>query len=356
MGQRTAPNGSRTTKRIAAVALAWAGLGCGEDADLGGPAPTPFWLDGGDTSGGNSDSAAGDSGGPGSDGGRWSDGGAGSSDAATSDASTGDTAVADADGFSADADSTAASDVAADAATDASGGDTAQGPEEQYFVSWLETAQQLQDPSPFGDSWAEQRTHTLGLVKVLWNGNSGSRWHQPCAMQTTANFSTKTLYSAAFLSSIPVQESAMARQGAQWTQAEELQVIGLKSGYTGSMPALGEKGHAAVIDSDKDGQPGATIHIDNSLLGKQNIQVAQRSKTNWTGAVQADGTVAAEPIVQTEQVVIAASLSLLVTKNNVKPLQGKPAETLLWRPLAEPIDCKALLAEPKKYAGRAWPP
>lgn len=312
---------------LSAIALACTTSGCAADTDLAGPAPTPFWLDGGDTTTDSSGDGA---------------GGANDSDAtqaALADSVTSDTAT-----------------VQTDAASDAAAVDSANGQTDQYFVSWLETAAQLQDPSPFGDSWAEQRTFTLGLVKVQWNGSSGMRWHQPCAMHTTANFSTKTLYSSAFLASIPVEPTAIERQGTAWSQAEELQVIGLQPGYSGAMPGLGEKGHAAVVDSDKDGLPGATIHIDNSLLGKQSIQVVQRSKTSWAGTVQANGDVTAIPQVLSEQVVIGASMSLLVTKNNVKPLQGKPAETLLWRPLGEPIDCKALLAEPKKYAGRAWPP
>lgn len=313
--------------RFTVIALTCLTTGCAADADLSGPAPTPFWLDGGD--------ATADSSGDGAGGAADSD----ASQAALVDSATSDTAT-----------------VQTDAASGDAAADSTDGPADQYFVSWLETAAQLQDPSPFGDSWAEQRTTTLGLVKVQWQGNSGLRWHQPCAMHTTANFSTQTLYSSAFLSSIPVEPTAIERQGTAWSQAEELQVIGLQSGYGGAMPGLGEKGHAAVVDSDKDGLPGATIHIDNSLLGKQNIQVVQRSKTSWTGTVQPNGDVTANPKVQSEQVVIGASMSLLVTKNNVKPLQGKPAETLLWRPLGEPVDCKTLLADPKKYAGRAWPP
>lgn len=295
--------------------------GCGEDFDLGGPVPTPFWVDGGDAS----DSSGGD-------------GGTRAADAAA-DGSTADSLVDSSDG-----------------APDSPDSGDASGPTDQYYVSWLETAQQLQDPSPFGDSWVEQRTTTLGLIKVQWTGNSGQRWHQPCAMHTNSNFNTDTLYSAAFLSAIPVTQVAIERQGTTWTQAEELQTVGLKSDYTGPMPALGESGHAALVDADKDGLPGVTVYIDNSLLGKQNLQVGQRSKTTWIGAVQGNGDVTAEPKVQTEQVVVAASLSLLVTKNNVKPLQGKPAETLLWRPLSTPIDCKTLLAAPQQYIGRAWPP
>lgn len=311
-------------RSIARLWIAAALVGCGEDMSLGGNAPTPFWIDGGDASA-NSDSAA-------------TLGSDAASDTAPGNAST--------DGGN---DSNGRANDASDALDSTV-------PDDQYFASWLETAQQLQDPSPFGDSWAEQRTTTLGLVKVQWSGTSGWRWQQPCAMHTTTNFNTETLYSASFLGAIPVVEAAMSRQGNQWTQAEELQVVGLKAGYTGLMPDLGESVHPALVDSDKDGQPGVTVFIDNFLLGKQNLQVAQRSKTAWTGAVQPNGEVTAEPKVLTEQTVVAASLSLLVVKNTAKPVEGKPSDTLRWRPIPVPIDCKTLLASPAKYIGRSWPP
>lgn len=351
----------RWLPRAGSIALVCILGACSADADLSGPAPTPFWLqDAADSSGAGADSDAFSddtfSDDAFSDGGTAAPDGGGdgvSPDAADTDAAS--SPVPDADASAPDG-SGQPTDANVDAGAEAVAVDAAEGEAEQYFVSWLETAQQLQDPSPFGDSWVDQRTYTMGLVKVQWKGNQGSRWHQPCAMHTTSNFNTKTLYSAAFLSTIPVQETAMSRQGLQWSQEEELQTIGLKAGFTGAMPSLGQKDHPALADTDKDGLPGATVYIDNILLGKQSIQVAQRSKTTWTGAVKPNGQVTAEPKVQTEQVVVAASLSLLVTQNNVKAVQGKPPETLLWRPLAQPINCKILLADAPKYAGRAWPP
>jgi hypothetical protein len=256
------------------------------------------------------------------------------------------------------ADAAADTAAASDASVETSGPDTevATAAADQYFVSWAESAQMLQDPSPFGNSWAEQRTTTLGLVKVTWAGNEGLRWLQPCALHTTTVFGTQTLYSAAFLGAIPVPAVPMTKLGNAWTQSEELVTVGLQEGYTGAMPSLGQKGHPALVDSDKDGLPGATVHINNNLLGKQNLQVAQRQRTQWTATVQPTGELDALPTVTSEQVVVAASMSLLVVQNKTKAVTGKPAETLKWRPLAAAIDCKTLLAEPKKYAGRVWPP
>lgn len=327
--------------------------GCADDADLSGPAPTPFWMDGAD---------GGDVADAGTSGGDTTADGAGPGDSASAQDAT---APADAAGDSgadsladaaADASADASADAAGDAAADAPPADAAATLEDQYFVSWAESAQQLQDPSPFGNSWAEQRTTTLGLVKISWQGDSGTRWLQPCAMHTNTVFGTKTLYSAAFLAAIPVPGVPISRAGKLWTQAEELVVVGLKDGYTGAMPALGEKGHAALVDSDKDGLPGVTVHIDNNLLGKQNLQVAQRQRSSWSAEVQGNGEIAAEPKVTAEQVVVAASMSLLVVQNVTKPVSGKPGETLRLVPLAAPIDCATLLAKPSSYVGKSWPP
>jgi hypothetical protein len=336
--------------------------GCADDIDLTGPAPTPFWMedaDAGQSADGGPSDAAGqsDAAAPGDTAGQTDAAAQGDSDALadsggpTDAAAVPDTADADDVGPSADAADSANPDTG-----DAGGSDIAPASEDQYFVSWAESAQQLQDPSPFGSSWAEQRTTTLGLVKISWQGDSGTRWLQPCAMHTNTVFGTKTLYSAGFLSAIPVPGVPISRVGKLWSQSEEFVVVGLKEGYDGAMPALGQKDHAALVDSDKDGLPGVTVHIDNNLLGKQNLQVAQRQRSTWTAEVQANGEIAAQPKVTSEQVVVAASMNLLVVQNKTKPVSGKPGETLRFVPLTAPIDCKALLASPSKYAGKTWPP
>lgn len=353
-----------------ATAIALLGVigGCADDTDLSGPAPTPFWMDDADGSGGadgaSSDTASqSDAAGQGDtavqlDAVAQAD----TADLGDSEAQTDSGGLTDAGAApdTADADDAGPAADTADAANpdtaDAGGADSAVVPEDQYMVSWAESAQQLQDPSPFGSSWAEQRTTTLGLVKIAWQGDSGTRWLQPCAMHTTTVFGTKTLYSAAFLSAIPVPGVPISRVGKLWTQSEEFVVVGLKDGYDGAMPALGQKDHPALVDSDKDGQAGVTVHIDNNLLGKQNLQVAQRQRSSWTAEVQANGEIAALPKVTSEQVVVGASMNLLVVQNKTKPVTGKPGETLRFIPMDAPIDCKALLASPSKYAGKTWPP
>ncbi len=344
-----------------ALALALLGAigGCADDLDLSGPAPTPFWMDDADAGqsadGGPSDATGqSDATGPG-DGAVQAD----STVQTDSEAQTDSGGLTDAAAAPDTADADDAGPAVDAVNPDTAGADTADSavvPEDQYFVSWAESAQQLQDPSPFGSSWAEQRTTTLGLVKIAWQGDSGTRWLQPCAMHTNTVFGTKTLYSAAFLSAIPVPGVPISRVGKLWTQSEEFVVVGLKDGYDGAMPALGQKDHAALVDSDKDGLPGVTVHIDNNLLGKQNLQVAQRQRSSWTAEVQANGEIAALPKVTSEQVVVAASMNLLVVQNKTKAVTGKPGETLRFVPLDAPIDCKALLASPSKYAGKTWPP
>ena len=252
-------------------------------------------------------------------------------------------------------DATAAVDaVDATAAVDAV--DATTRAEEQVFAAWLTSRVQLQDPTPFGSSWAEQTTTTLALVRVRWHGDVGERWVQPCALHTTPSFGSKLSYPSAFLAAVPVEAAEIRRDGAGWSQADVVEHVGMTGDGTADMPKNGEAKHPALVDHDGDGKPGVTLGVEIPLFGAQKLYVAQRTVTAWSGEVDADGVVSAEPTITSEQATVGATLDLLLTTPKQKPVASGPAHTLRWHPLSTPIGCATLVAESKTHVGQTWPP
>ncbi len=324
-------------RRGAYLLLATALAGCGGDVAGSGLGPDPFWLDsddatpadgGGDANANRVDATPTDS----------LEATPEDQDAATP-ADSGDATLADGGGGMADA----AQDGQAQ-------------PQELHFAALLTSTEQTQDPSPFGDAWVEQTTTTLALVRVVWQGDVGTRWIQTCALHTTVAHGAKLTYPAAFLAAVPVEPAPLSRTGSQWSQPEVVEVVGLKSGYAGAMPKTGEAKHAALVDADGDDHPGVTLDVNVQLLGSNSLYVAQRARITWSGAIDGSGALYAEPTVLQERSVVGASLSLLVADTPSKAVAGKPAHTLRWLPLPGPIGCAALVTEAKARTGAPWPP
>ena len=234
--------------------------------------------------------------------------------------------------------------------------DAASGPQEQFFASLQLDRIVSQDPSPFGDDWKEGRTSTLGLVKVSWNGDVGTRWLHVCAMHATEGHGSQVSFTKAFLGSIPTTPHALSRVGSTWTQPTTVDLVGLKDSHTGAMPGLGKSSHASLVDSDKDGKPGVTVQVKVSLLGDQQIYVAQRTTSAWTAQLSPEGTLSAEPTVTMEQSIVGASLSLLVAQPKEKKVSSGAPNTLQWVPVNASMTCTELVAQSAKLFGAAWPP
>lgn len=236
-------------------------------------------------------------------------------------------------------------------------GDTAVGNVVQHFAVWQVSTAENQDPSPLGEgAWAEQRTVTLALAQVTWHGDSGTRIQQVCAVHTNAAFGTQLTYGTKFVNTIPAVAATMHRNGATWTQDPASLCLGLPEGYDGVLPKLGEASHSAVRDTDGDGHPGVTLELSHTLLGSQQLYVAQREQLQWQGILAANGEVQAEPVVVREQVTLGASLDLLVMATQSRPPAGQPAETLRWVPVPADMTCATLLQQTGKWLGSSWPP
>jgi hypothetical protein len=313
---------SMTMTRYACV-LAVTLMACGGDGPTTGPPPTPFWVEDA------TDAVAG---------GTTIDGVVPVLDAVVADRELGDAVLVDA--------------VPADTIPL----NIAPAEETAYYVSVRVNREQTQDPSPFGSAWSESLTASVGLVQIVWKGDVGTRWEQVCAMWSNRVHGSQILYGAPFVDAIPVEPIEIVRSEGIYSEALDEVWLGLKQGYTGDLPALGESDHPALVDSDKDGEPGATLDIDMIVFGNQKIFVAQRSVTQWSASLQEDGRIVAEPSVTHERVTVGASVGVLVASTRTKPVTGKPADTMVWTRIENPISCADLLNDETMLGLVSWPP
>jgi len=318
-------------------------VACSTEAPAGTP-PTPPWLldvsadvDGGATDGASSPVDSGpvnlDSGGQADGAGPVATDAADDSERADGGATTDSGAMADAA-------------PAADAAVKSA---------PVYYASWTRYRVQQQDPSPFGSSWAESVTTTIGLVQVIWTGDKGSSLQQTCAMAANEVHGSQVTFPATFVAALPVDPIPLTRKGKTITQPSHVTRLGLTPGYDGPLPAVGQGDHAAVIDGDKDGKPGVTVTVDIFLLGQQKLHVVQRNTRGWSADVSSNGGLDMKPDVKIQQVTVGATMDMLLAAVKEKPVSG-PAEVLIWRPVAADTDCKDLVAKSSKLLGKPWPP
>ncbi|MCO4764361.1 MAG: hypothetical protein KC502_22815 [Myxococcales bacterium] len=344
VGAKRSASARRPLATAVLLTVALIAQACGTDSE-NGVSSDPFWLqDGGETS----DAAA-----------SYVDGATGDDDVGGPHPDTG--FASDTDGAETqDLDTTSADAISTDASsidTESTGTeDSTSGPKEQFFASLQLDRIVSQDPSPFGNAWKEGRTSTLGLVKVAWDGNVGTRWLHVCAMHANSVHGSQVSFSKSFLSAIPTAPHKLSRSGTTWTQASSVDLIGLKASHTGAMPGLGKSKHASLVDADKDGKPGVTVQVNVSLLGNQQIYVAQRTTSSWTAKLADDGSLSAEPKVTMEQSIVGASLSLLVAQPKEKPVSSGAPNTLRWVPSDKAMTCKELVAQASKLFKSTWPP
>lgn len=227
----------------------------------------------------------------------------------------------------------------------------------EYYAFWAMTRRETQDPSPFGDAWAESRTTTIGLIQVSWDGDQGVRLQQPCDMHANEAHGSRIYYSANFVKKIPVVPTPVVRTADGIGMTGYVERVGLKPDWTGAMPKLGDAKAAGLADTDGDGKAGVTVDVDISLLGGQKLYVAQRSTTDMQLERQPDGTLYDEPTVVAEQSTVGATLDLLIANTVSRmPTNGKPAETVRWVKVTPGTSCSQLLKQAKSLFGQSWPP
>jgi len=100
----------------------------------------------------------------------------------------------------------------------------------------------------------------------------------------------------------------------------------------------------AIFDSDGDGKPGATLHLEVPVLDPFELYVVQRGHAVLDGQILEGGRVEGALSAELEQVVIGSDPYFLKRNPKLEPEPGLSSFVLV--PVAEDSTCETLLAEP----------
>lgn len=149
----------------------------------------------------------------------------------------------------------------------------------------------------------------------------------------------RTVLPVAFVKGVPTgpYRLQLTEEGGQTRLSGELAVV-----HVGYDPALGPLPSTledpSVVDTDGDGQPGATVVVDIKMLGPFEIYLAQRSQVHvdWVWSDAGFSGVSSLPVM--EQAIIGSEHPLLSTA----PVLETTAGDFTLEPLPGPTTCAAL--------------
>ena len=178
--------------------------------------------------------------------------------------------------------------------------------------------------------WTSSVTTSDVLVDIR-DGDDGARWQRQevCDVRVSSRgASARIVIPDAFVASLPIKEVAIdltPRADGTVAYRADLGVddVGFDSARArGSVPRTVDD--PAVIDSDLDGKPGATIRIQAPVLGRAELYVVQRGSMILTGTLLAEGGAAgAVTLGPIEQHTVAASNNLLVSSPRIEPVSAE---------------------------------
>jgi hypothetical protein len=191
-------------------------------------------------------------------------------------------------------------------------------------------------------------THTLLLVDIERQGGRWVQRQRVCDVSIHGSRARMTIPDA-FVRSLPERSYAATMEGGGAYVADGgVESIGFDPRVTGgALPATARA--AGVLDSDGDGEPGATVIGHFPIFGKVRLFIAQRThvvlRGRQVGPDRIEGTV---DVLLLEQRTLGASNGIFRRSVEVKPDPGRSGFTML-RTTAR--DCDEL----KRAAGELFP-
>lgn len=156
----------------------------------------------------------------------------------------------------------------------------------------------------------ETRSRTLLRVQVRQEGRRLIETQEVCSLRTTPVLGVETVIpEAVFLNSNPRHGESFLfgrRPGGLYQSGPVPSTWGLalEDPLTDEMPAGDDPEDERIIDSDRDGQPGATLKLGGDFC---DLWVVQRDVASMSGTLQADGSIEGSGTTVTDQVVLGAS-------------------------------------------------
>lgn len=165
-----------------------------------------------------------------------------------------------------------------------------------YVALEIATAVWVRDPRPGAGGPALVHTASWSLGEL----HGAELTLRACAVSTDPVLGTKTVYPPGFVAAAPVDHTRIERDGDRLAVGPWTSVLG-------------------AADTDFDGHPGVTVHVQNVLLGRGDVYISQRSITRLEGVVAPDGTASGRAMVDTAQSLLGASSWWLKIPTSPRP-------------------------------------
>ncbi len=154
----------------------------------------------------------------------------------------------------------------------------------------------------------EVRSRTLAVVRVEQNGLRLDETYTICSVETTPVINIETVIPSAVIDAanpIEVQSAMLGNTvGSVYSSGivPEIWGIEFEDPLSEEMPT--DPADERLLDTDRDGAPGATLKVGGDLC---DLHVAQRSLATARGFLQEDGTLEGTASVHNEQYIIGAT-------------------------------------------------
>ncbi len=250
---------------------------------------------------------------------------------------------------SAGVDDTATEDTAAGEDT----GDTA-----PVVEVWgmLQSTRSLVD-NPVGSGSDTTDTRAVSLLRWTRTGTAVVWESELCALTSTEVYGTLTSFPDAFIAGFPILERSATlsapETGATFTAGPFVDVIGARlDAPDDDLPTSSRD--SRQWDQDEDGQPGMTVHVEQSILGSGEVYVAQRTSGTLEGTVlRADRIEGRVRDFAQEQSLYGASTWWLEIPTNNRPDTTEDANWFILQALSSDTgDCAALVSAQRTLFGR----
>ncbi len=246
-----------------------------------------------------------------------------------------------------------------DTAEDTAGGnDTAEDTAVPVVETWgmLQSTRSLVD-NPVGSGTDTTDTRAVSLLRWTRTGTDIVWESELCALTSTEVYGTVTSFPSAFLAAFPVHERTgtlgAAETGATFTAGPFVDVIGARLDSPDDALPTTER-DSRQWDQDGDGEPGMTVHIEQSILGGGDAYITQRTASTLVGTVLRNDRI--EGYVRDftqEQVLYGASTWWLEIPTNNRPDTTEDANWFVLQKLGnDGDDCAALVATQRTVFGR----
>lgn len=220
----------------------------------------------------------------------------------------------------------------------------------------LQSTRSLVD-NPVGSGTDTTDTRAVSLLRWTRTGTDIVWESELCALTSTEVYGTLTSFPPAFLAAFPVLEReatlSAAETGATFTAGPFVDVIGARLDSPDDPLPTSER-DSRQWDQDGDGEPGMTVHVEQSILGGGDVYITQRTSSTLVGTVlRADRIEGFVRDFDQEQVLYGASTWWLELPTNNRPDTTEDANWFILQELGDDVsDCTALVAAQRGVFGR----